>query len=530
MNTESCDVAIIGGAFTGAATALLLRTESPELSVRIIERAASFDRKVGEATTEVSGAFLTKRLGLTHHLAHNHVVKNGLRFWFVPPCSGAADFDTAGELGPAMNVRLPSYQVDREVLDTHILAEAVRLGATLSRPAKVRSVQVAEKSTGSPNLIRWSDAEGDHTLKARWVVDASGKAALLARSLELLEAVPRHPTNAIWCRLRNVADLDSRDLRARYPSFAQRVQTSRASATNHLTGRGWWCWIIPLKGGDTSVGLVYDSRLFEPPGGATIAERLLVHLRSHPLGAILFSSAEAVDGDARAYSQMPYHTREISGPGWQIVGDAAGFMDPLYSSGLDYGAWTASAAVSRIQREAAGEEVNFSEINAAFLRSYNGWMDGIYLDKYEYLGDRRLMTAAYLLDLGLFFFGPVREIVRCPGKGFGMFPFAGAVDGRVAKLMAFYNARLAQLAREKMRMGIYGQDNSGVGTMIPGFSPTPGVLLRALDGAALWGKEELRVLLLRLFSPASRDKSPHGKSDISRESGIDASIPAGRVG
>ena len=76
---EKFDVAVIGGAFSGAATALRLRRDAPELSVAIIERSAHFDRKVGEATTEVSGCFLTKRLALTHHLCHHHVVKNGLR-------------------------------------------------------------------------------------------------------------------------------------------------------------------------------------------------------------------------------------------------------------------------------------------------------------------------------------------------------------------------------------------------------------------------------------------------------------------
>ena len=121
---EKFDVAVIGGAFSGAATALLLRREAPELSVAIIERSAHFDRKVGEATTEVSGCFLTKRLALTHHLCHHHVVKNGLRFWFS---RGPEDeFDRCSEIGAFYQVRLPSYQVDREVLDEHVLTPGLR--------------------------------------------------------------------------------------------------------------------------------------------------------------------------------------------------------------------------------------------------------------------------------------------------------------------------------------------------------------------------------------------------------------------
>ena len=124
MEEKSYDVVVVGGAFSGAATALLLRREAPDLRIAVIERSRHFDRKVGEATTEVSGCFLTKRLAVTHHLCHHHVVKNGLRFWFARQSEDA--FDRCGELGAFYQVRLPSYQVDREVLDEHVLSLATR--------------------------------------------------------------------------------------------------------------------------------------------------------------------------------------------------------------------------------------------------------------------------------------------------------------------------------------------------------------------------------------------------------------------
>jgi hypothetical protein len=117
----------------------------------------------------------------------------------------------------------------------------VQEGASLHRPAKVREIRTADTSADGKNHIVWQDAAGEHTLTCRWVVDASGKAAVLARSKGLLESVPEHPTSALWCRMKGVADLDSAPMRAQYPGYAKAVQTSRASATNHLTGRGWWC-------------------------------------------------------------------------------------------------------------------------------------------------------------------------------------------------------------------------------------------------------------------------------------------------
>ena len=68
-----CDVAILGGAFSGAATALLLKRRCPQARVLIIEKAEVFDRKVGESTTEVSSCFLTKVLGISTWLGHHQL-------------------------------------------------------------------------------------------------------------------------------------------------------------------------------------------------------------------------------------------------------------------------------------------------------------------------------------------------------------------------------------------------------------------------------------------------------------------------
>ena len=60
------DVVIIGGAFSGAATALMIKRKHPGARVLIIEKNAAFDRKVGESTTEVSSCYMTRILGLAN--------------------------------------------------------------------------------------------------------------------------------------------------------------------------------------------------------------------------------------------------------------------------------------------------------------------------------------------------------------------------------------------------------------------------------------------------------------------------------
>ena len=101
------EVVIVGGAFSGAATALLLKRRRPGTRILIIEKATEFDRKVGESTTEVSSCFLTRILGLTSYLGHEQLSKQGLRLWFANRPDQA--FDDCVEIGARYQARIPSF-------------------------------------------------------------------------------------------------------------------------------------------------------------------------------------------------------------------------------------------------------------------------------------------------------------------------------------------------------------------------------------------------------------------------------------
>ena len=134
------DVVILGGAFSGASAAVLLRRDRPDLSVLVIERSEAFDAKVGEATTEMSGMFLTRRLALWQHLENEHLPKEGLRYWFHN--DKVRCHAEASEAGAFQRSTVPSFQLRRDALDEHILATAVAEGAELVRPARVREVEL----------------------------------------------------------------------------------------------------------------------------------------------------------------------------------------------------------------------------------------------------------------------------------------------------------------------------------------------------------------------------------------------------
>ncbi len=484
---KECDVVILGGAFSGASLALLLRREAPDLRVLVVERSGHFDRKVGEATTEISGEFLGKRLCMTSYLANHQIAKQGLRLWFTRDEN--TPFDNCVEIGSNYQVRLPAFQLDREKLDSHLLACAVEEGAELWRPARVLDI-------GEDRLSVQRDA-GTVEVRARWIIDASGRAAMLARKRGTLRSLDEHPTNAIWARFRGARDLDGHELRSRHPIFGKSCIASRAAATNHLTGYGWWCWIIPLRGGDFSAGLVYDSRLYTPPEGGSLGERLKTHLMTHPVGREIFRNATPVEGDVKAYSKLPYYSTEIAGAGWQIVGDAAGFLDPLYSPGLDYCSWTVRLALGRIKAEARGESVDLERINRRFRKSYDTWFRALYLDKYFYLGDAELMTAAYQMDISLFYLGPVREITVAREDDLDCLPFNGPMDSLAGRFMKFYNRRLAHIARQRRQADCYGRRNSGWRELGDGFAPDGRGVHSLLRGIRRWLAVEIHALTLR---------------------------------
>lgn len=507
---ELVDVAIVGGAFSGAAMGLLLKRARPNLRILIIERSTIFDRKVGESTSEVAGCFLTRVLGLTQYLAHNHVAKQGLRLWFTRPendCPGQCS-----EVGGGYQSRLPTYQLDRAELDQHLLSLAEKAGCQVWRPAVVREIQLPGEGK---NSLLVSHEGQERPVRAKWIVDASGKAALLARKRGTLQSVPDHPTNAIWARFTGVGDLDSPELAARLPGWREAVRCGRGQATNHLMGYGWWCWIIPLRNGDVSAGLTWDTRLFAPAPGANLAERLQAHLLSHPIGRELFAQAKPVEKDIRAYSGLPYFSSEVMGDGWAAIGDAAGFMDPLYSQGLDYCGHTVCSVLSILLKSLDGEctRADAAAYNLAFRESYHRWLHALYVDKYAYLGDAELVFAAFLLDIAAYFIGPVRFVYEHQEREFAKLPYQGRAGGIVAAFMRFYNRRLSAIAQRRLAAGRYGSKNLGHRFLVKeGFVPTTKVLRHLRRGLRLWLCCEIKALFLprptRKLAPSPAPGSP----------------------
>ena len=488
VENDVYDVAIIGGALSGAATATLLLQRNPALRVLIIERSEQFERRVGESTIEISTFFLNRVLGLSDHLNEEHFVKQGLRFWFTN--AQAQKLDDCSEIGGKFLTRVPAFMVDRAVLDEEVLRRAVALGAECRRPEQLVKIALVP---GGQQVLTIRDAAGrEHTVRARWAVDASGVRARLARQEGWHRQNEAHPTAAVWSRWSGVKNFDGLELQGKYPEWAARCFGLRHLATNHLMGEGWWCWIIPLRGGDTSIGLVYDQRLVTLPPGPSTGERLRAFLLERsPVAREILEHARWREDDVHFRKNLPYYSTTYAGDGFALVGDAAGFIDPFYSPGLDWIAYTATAAADLIAAERAGENdvpARIERHNRDYTRAYRRWFEAIYQNKYDYMGDYELYRIAFLFDLGLYYLFVASQPFR-HGKEMLVRPIYSLPPSTpFFYFMRFYNRRMAAMGRARRAQGTFGRRNAGKAFLLGGFSfsPSSGRPLLAALASWLW--------------------------------------------
>jgi flavin-dependent dehydrogenase len=498
------DVVVVGGAIAGASTAVLLRRWQPGLSVLVVEKSPAFDWKVGESTVEISAYFLTRVLKLFDHLTREQIVKQGFRYWFWS--GDVTRLREASEVGPTQMGRTPSFQIDRSVLDEHVLSLAAKEGAALWRPAKVTEIRLADE-TGAPENVVEVERDGERIeVAAGWVVDASGRTATIARKKGMLKPLDAHPIASVWARFRGVKDLEGKEVAGTDPAdpWVRDVVAARRLGTNHFVGLGYWIWFIPLRGGETSVGLVWDKRLVDPRGG-TAEEKLRLFLEGNPLTREMLEGAEIVPGDGRYYGHLAYLIDRVAGDGWSLVGDAAGFLDPFYSPGLDQMAFSVSWTLELLRlrkMKTAGEFAKELEThNVRYGRFFRYFFGALFQDKYWILGDYDTMTTAFLMDTSLYYLAAVIPVYRWSAQRILVPPFYQDFSEVAFYPMRFYQRRLISIAKRKLALGVYGNHNAGRRPGLVGFSLRSSAWVMLGHGLVRWAKAEFFNALSHLVKP-----------------------------
>lgn len=390
------DVLILGGGLAGLTLALQLRRRFADLDIRVVERRRHplpvAAHKVGESTVEIGAHYLADTVGLRDHLDAAHIRKFGFRFFFS---EGRADLDQVPELGVRRVFPTPTWQIDRGILE-NTLGERVRAaGIAFDDGCTVRRIDAGEGD--APHTVQIERDGARETVRARWLVDASGRAGLLKRQFGLAEA-NAHDVNAVWFRIDDKLAIDdwcgSDDWRG------QCEPPERWRSTNHLCGPGYWAWLIPLGSGAHSVGIVCDARM-HPLEGMNTFERALDWLAVHqPVLARECASRRDKLLDFLFLRNFSYGCRQVfSADRWALTGEAGVFLDPFYSPGTDFIGIANTYVTELIAHDRAGQPLApYANIYQQLYFSFYENTLSLYRDQYPLFGDAQVMMAKVIWD------------------------------------------------------------------------------------------------------------------------------------
>jgi len=400
------DVAIIGGGAAGLTLALQLHKARPDISIVVVEkstRAPEAAHKVGESTVDIAARYMRDVLGVEPHIATEQLDKFGMRFFFTQ--ADNRDIARRVELGHARGSHVaPTYQLDRGRFENYLTDEVTGRGVDVWSGHKVNEVDLTGPGEGHRLSVTTPDGE-QRGVRARWVLDASGRASILKRKLGL--AKPNgHNVNAAWFRIDYPIDIDEWSSDA---SWHERIGDGhRRLSTNHLLGEGYWVWLIPLASGTISVGIVADAAI-HPFEKISRFEKAMAWLREYEP-----QCAEAVEAhrdkllDFKVMRNYSYGCEQVySAQGWCLTGEAGIFLDPLYSPGFDIIAMSNGLITDLVTRSLDGEDV--SELaaihNNVFFLMTDGWLP-IYEGQYPIMGNARVMSAKVIWDTGVYWAVP----------------------------------------------------------------------------------------------------------------------------
>jgi flavin-dependent dehydrogenase len=395
-NALAPTVVILGGGLAGLTLAIQLRRQPTPIDVIVLERrrhpVPEATHKVGESTVEIGANYFEVVLGLKEHLTTRQLKKFGFRFFFS---DRRHDLDETVELGASGYLATPSYQLDRGIFENFLAEHASELGAQVIDGAIVRSFDL--NSSGEQHRVRYELDGVQHDIRCRWLVDASGRAGLVKRKLDLAQD-NEHNVNAVWFRIGTRINVDEWSSDAAWRSRCN--PPFRWLSTNHLCGEGYWAWLIPLASGSHSIGIVCDAAM-HPLESMNTFEKALAWLRIHqPRLATDVASKQGLLQDFAFLRNFSYGCKQVfSADRWALTGEAGLFLDPFYSPGSDFIGISNTYISDLIVRDAGGERLTgrahvYQKLYFSFYES----MLTLYQGQYAMFGDAEVFPTKVIWD------------------------------------------------------------------------------------------------------------------------------------
>jgi len=415
MQEKEYDVLICGGGLAGLSLARQIRLTLPNLSLAVIDKnerplpTAGF--KVGESSVEGGSNYIGRVLGLHDYMKKSHFLKNGLRFF---PGKSDHALEKRPEIGPPCLPLLPAYQIDRGIFENDLREMVQNAGIELLEGYSLRGIDLLPESNHEVKIQK-GKSDKPKILKCRWLVDATGRRFYLQSQLELKKPWA-HKLGAVWFRVEGRFDIN--DFVEKSKWHQRDPQNIRYLSTNHLMGRGYWVWLIPLASGHTSVGIVAAEEHHPVKNRSTYDLSVEWLKKYEPIVAHHLKGKPPLD--FKCLKDCSYGSHQTySADRWSCVGEAGVFLDPLYSYGLDFIGLSNCITVEMISRELRNEltQSDVDEFNNFYLTLSENLVQ-LFNGSYHIFDKPNVLIAKLYWDTGFYwgFFAPISffQIYKTP--------------------------------------------------------------------------------------------------------------------
>jgi flavin-dependent dehydrogenase len=359
---EQRDVIVVGAGPSGSIAGALLKQRGWDVLVLESQQFPRFS--IGESLLAHCLDFVAEAGMLDAVERAGFQYKNGAAF-IRGDEYGAFDF--ADKFTPGRN---STYQVQRATFDKVLADEAEKQGVEIRYQVRVTAVD----NSGALPRVRARTADGSECdVAGKFILDASGFGRTLPKLLDLETPSSFPVRNAVFTHVADGAAPDAFD-------------RNKIQVIVHPQHHDVWYWLIPFPNGRCSLGCVARKEFFDGYP-AVLDVRLKQLAGEEPFLRRVLANAQW-DTPARELSGYAANVKTMHGKGFALLGNAAEFLDPVFSSGVTIAMRSASVAASILDRQLRGERVDWhSEFEVPLrkgvdtFRAYvRAWYDGRFQD------------------------------------------------------------------------------------------------------------------------------------------------------